>query len=191
MRYSLITIALLMISLCSSAQVGIKTNLISDILASPSLSVEVGLAPKWSIDVTGELNAWTMSHQRRWKHWYAMPEARYWLCRNFSGHFLALHAIGGQYNIGGFNGKWNMLGTDARKLKDFRYQGWFGGAGIGYGYAWILDRHWNIEAEIGIGWTYTRYDKFRCADCGKKVEEDRPHNYVGPTKAAINIVYVF
>ena len=191
MRYSLITIALLMISLCSSAQVGIKTNLISDILASPSLSVEVGLAPKWSIDVTGELNAWTMSHQRRWKHWYAMPEARYWLCRNFSGHFLALHAIGGQYNIGGFNGKWNMLGTDARKLKDFRYQGLFGGAGIGYGYAWILDRHWNIEAEIGIGLTYTRYDKFRCADCGKKVEEDRPHNYVGPTKAAINIVYVF
>ena len=47
---------------------------------------------------------------------------------------------GGQYNIGGFDGKVNFLGTDARKLKDSRYQGWFIGAGVAYGYAWILDR---------------------------------------------------
>ncbi|WP_288083424.1 DUF3575 domain-containing protein, partial [Xylanibacter rodentium] len=27
--------------------------------------------------------------------------------------------------------------------------------------------------------------------CGKKVETDRPHHYVGPTKAAVNLVYLF
>lgn len=77
------------------------------------------------------------------------------------------------------------------KLADYRYQGWYVGAGIAYGYNWILNRHWNIEAEIGIGWAYTRFDKFRCVGCGKKVATDRPHNYYGPTKAAINIVYIF
>lgn len=171
--------------------VGVKTNLVADVLLSPNLGVEIGLAPRWTLDLTGELNLWTLSHQRRWKHWLAMPEARYWFCDRFSGHFLGIEAHGGQYNIGGFDGKWNLLGTDARKLKDSRYQGWFVGGGVTYGYAWILGRHWNLEAELGIGYSYTRYERFKCAGCGKKIESDKPHHYVGPTKAAVNVVYLF
>lgn len=171
--------------------VGIKTNLVADGLLSPNLGVEIGLAPKWTLDLTGEFNGWTLSHERRWKHWLVMPEARYWLCDRFSGHFFGVEAHGGQYNIGGFDGKWNLFGTDARKLKDTRYQGWFVGGGVTYGYAWILGKHWNLEAEIGVGYSYTRYDRFRCAGCGKKIETDKPHHYVGPTKAAINLVYLF
>jgi len=172
-------------------KVAVKTNVIADALANVNLGIETGLAPKWTLELTGEFNGWTLSHGRRWKHWLAMPEARYWLCDRFSGHFFGLEVHGGQYNIGGFDGKWNVLGTDARKLKDSRYQGWFVGGGITYGYAWILGRHWNLEAEIGVGYSYTRYDKFRCAGCGKKTESDRPHSYVGPTKAAVNFVYLF
>ena len=94
-------------------------------------------------------------------------------------------------NIGGWDGHVKFLNTDFRRLKDSRFQGWFAGAGISYGYSWILGKHWNIEAEIGFGWAYTRYDRFECAGCGRKVESDHVHNYVGPTKAAINMVYVF
>lgn len=171
--------------------VGLKTNIVADGLLSPNLGVEIGLAPKWTLELTGEFNGWTLSHNRRWKHWLVMPEARYWLCDRFSGHFFGVEAHGGQYNIGGFDGKWNLFGTDARKLKDTRYQGWFVGGGVTYGYAWILGKHWNLEAEIGVGYSYTRYDRFRCAGCGKKIETDKPHHYVGPTKAAINLVYLF
>lgn len=171
--------------------IALKSNVLADVSLSPNLGIEFGLSPKWSMDFTGELNAWSLSHDRQWKHWAVQPEARYWFCDRFSGHFIGLHAHGGQYNIGGIDGKINLLGTDARKLKDYRYQGWFIGAGVGYGYAWVLDRHWNLETEIGVGYSYTRYDKFRCAGCGKKVEEDKTHHYVGPTKAAVNLVYVF
>lgn len=171
--------------------VAIKTNLLADAVLSPNLGLEVGLAPKWTLDVTGQFNAWTLSHDRRWKHWALQPEARYWFCDRFAGHFLGAHAHGGQYNMGGFDGKYNFLGTDAGKLKDFRYQGWFIGAGVAYGYAWVLGHHWNLEAEIGFGYSYTRYDKYPCAECGTKVETDKPHHYVGPTKAAINLVYLF
>lgn len=171
--------------------VAIKTNILADAFLNPNAGIEIGLAPKWTLDVTGQLNAWTLSHDRRWKHWLIQPEARYWFCDRFSGHFIGVHLHGGQYNIGGFNGGINLAGTDTRKLRDTRYQGWFAGAGVSYGYAWILGRHWNLEAEISIGYSYTRYDRFRCAGCGKKVETDTPHNYVGPTKAAINLVYLF
>ena len=65
------------------------------------------------------------------------------------------------------------------------------GGGIAYGYAWILGRHLNLEAEIGVGYIYTTYDKFNCVGCGKRVLTGQPAHFVGPTKAAINFVYVF
>lgn len=169
----------------------LKSNLVADGLMNINLGAEVGIAPRWTIDVSGEFNGWTLSHGRRWKHWAVQPEGRYWFCDRFAGHFVGIHAHGGQYNIGGFDGKYNLFGTDARKLKNSRYEGWFVGAGVAYGYAWILGRHWNLEGEIGVGYSYTRFDRYRCAGCGKKLENNKSHNYVGPTKAAVNLVYTF
>lgn len=171
--------------------VALKTNLLDDMVLDVNVGAEVGLAPRWTLDVPVSYNGWKLSHNRRWKHITVQPGVRHWFCEKFSGHFIGLHVHGGLYNIGGFDGKVNFLGTDLRKLKDSRYQGWFAGAGVSYGYAWIMDTHWNIEAEIGLGYSYTRYDQFRCAGCGKKIKTDKAHNYVGPTKAAINIVYLF
>ena len=147
----------------SAQKVAMKTNIVQDALLDPNIGVEIGLAPKWTLDVTGQLNAWTIGDGHRWKHWLVQPEARYWFCERFAGHFLT----------------------------DQRYQGWGAGAGVAYGYAWPVHKHWNVEAEIGIGWIYTRFDSFPCKDCGKKIDSDRVHNYVGPTKAALNIVYLF
>ena len=119
------------------------------------------------------------------------PEASYWFCDRFAGHFVGAHLLGGQYNAGNIHNSLNFLGTDFSVLTDHRYQGWAVGAGLAYGYSWIIDRHWNIEAEIGLGWVYTRYDVYPCANCGTKVASDKAHNYVGPTKAAINLIYTF
>lgn len=182
---------LLFVPSAKGQDVALKTNVLSDAFLNVNFGGEVGLAPKWTFDLTGEFNGWTLSHDRRWKHYSVQPELRYWFCDRFAGHFVGVHLHGGQYNIGGFDGRVKFLGTDARKLKDTRFQGWFVGAGIAYGYAWILGRHWNLEAEIGFGYSYTRYDRYQCEGCGEKIEDDKPHHYVGPTKAALNLVYLF
>lgn len=171
--------------------VAVKTNLASDAATNINLGLEFGLSQKWTLDISGEYNPWTFSHNRKWKHLSIQPEARYWFCQKMSGHFLGFHAMGGKYNIGNLDLGFKMLGTDFRKLKDYRFAGWYVGAGIAYGYAWMLGRHWNLEAEIGLGYAYTRYDRYECVTCGKKLDNDKPHHYVGPTKAAINLVYVF
>ena len=93
----------------------------------------------------------------------------------------------GNINLGDLR----FLGTNLSNLKDYRYQGWFAGAGIAYGYSWALAEHWSFEAELGIGWIYTRFDTFPCTECGSRLRPNRAHNYVGPTKLALNIVYVF
>lgn len=175
----------------ASAQFAVKTNVIYDATATINVGAEQVLTPKWSMDLSGNMNFWAFSDGKRWKHWMLQPEARYWFCDVLGGHFLAAHLLGGQYNVGKVNIDLDFLGTNFRNLKENRYQGWFIGAGVGYGYAWRLHRHWNIEAEVAVGWIHTRYDRYPCAECGTALARHKPHNYYGPTKAALNLVYVF
>ena len=67
---------------------------------------------------------------------------------------------------------------------------WYAGGGVTVGYQWPLSRHWNVEASLGVGYDYIKYDKFECGRCGNRLEDGHAH-YVGPTKAAISFLYVF
>lgn len=183
--------AILYTSEVKAQDVAIKTNLAYDATASANLGMEFALTQQWTLDVSGNLNAWDMPNDMKWKHWFVQPEARYWFCEKFAGHFLGIHAHSGQYNVGGIANNIHFLGTDFSRLTNSRFQGWFVGGGIAYGYAFILGKHFNLELELGIGYSYTRYDRFECAGCGRKVEENKEHHYVGPTKAAVNLVYLF
>lgn len=168
----------------------IKTNLLTDAALSPNIGLEVGLAPRWTLDLDYEINAWTVN-AHKWKHWFFSPEIRWWFCERFQGSFWGLHLLGGQYNFGNLHNGVKFLGSDFSKLTDSRYKGWAGGAGIGYGYDWILAKHWNLEFEVGIGWLYTRYTEYPCTECGTAYVKDKPHNYFGLTKLALNIEYLF
>lgn len=170
--------------------IAVKTNLLYDATLTVNAGAEIGLAPRWSFDLSGNYNNWEVNHHK-WKHWLVQPEVRYWFCDHFAGHFVGMHLLGGQYNFGNFDTSLSFLGTDYSVFADKRHQGWYVGAGIAYGYSFILNRHLNLELELGLGYVYTRYDVFECEGCGKKVEEDKPHHYVGPTKAAVNLVYAF
>jgi hypothetical protein len=160
----------------------LKTNVFYDATATVNLGAEIGLAPRWTLDISGNYNGWKVK-DHLWKHAMVQPEARYWFCDRFQGHFLGFHALGGVYNT-----SLNILKKEPR---DERYQGWGVGAGIAYGYAFALGRHFNLELELGGGYIYTQYDLYECEGCGRKVKEDVPYHYVGATKGAINLVYVF
>jgi hypothetical protein len=55
----------------------------------------------------------------------------------------------------------------------------------------MLGKHWNLEAEVGVGYVHAWYDQYKCADCGEKVLSDGNKNYWGITKLAISFVYLF
>lgn len=182
------------ISLTGSAaaqSIAVKTNVVSDITTTLNLGIEASLHPRWTLDISGGYNPWTFAENRKWKHWIVQPEARFWTCGKYDGHFFGIHILGGIYNIGNIPNSVCFLGSDFSPLGKHRFEGWFAGAGIAYGYAWILSRHWNLEAEVGIGWAYTRFDKYDCVKCGQLNESNVPHHYIGPTKVAVNLVYVF
>jgi hypothetical protein len=130
----------------------------------------------------GALNPWTYSNEKRARFWNVEPEVRYWFCQKFNGSFIGIHALGGEYNIRNIDLPFNTLPD----LADGQhYEGWYLGGGVTYGYQWILSKHWNLEASLGVGYAYSRY--WKCQNCQPKERHNR--NYVGPTKAALSIIY--
>lgn len=177
-------------SLSSHAQqVALKTNLLYDATATPNLGMEVGLNQKHTLQVFYGLHPWKFGHgedQKFLKHWVVNPEFRHWFCHRFNGSFVGIHAFGGQFNAAKIKTPFGWW----KELEDNRFEGWFVGGGVSYGYQWVLSKHWNFEAAIGVGAAYIKYDKYGCGTCGKKLD-DGDKIYIGPTKAALSIMYLF
>ncbi len=164
----------------------VKTNLLYDATSTLNLSVEFGLGRRWTLDVSGNYNPWTFSENRKMKHWLVQPEVRWWSCTRFSGHFAGFHALGGGYNWGGML-PWGI--RPGGEIRSHRYQGWLAGAGVSYGYHWVLGNRWGLEATVGVGYAYFDYDKYPCAKCGRKTGSATEH-YFGPTKAGITLIFM-
>lgn len=192
-KFSLCVLAVLLSGVfipVKAQDIAVKTNILYDATATINAGLEFGLAPKWTLDISGNLNAWSRDNHTKWKHWMIQPEARYWFCDRFSRHFIGAHLIGGAFNFGNINNNISFLGTDFSVLTDKRYQGYAYGCGVAYGFAFVLSRHLNLELEAGFGYLCLDYETYECDGCGRRIG-DGVHHYVGPTKAAINLVYVF
>lgn len=189
-KWMLILFMIFITTLAYSQKIAIKTNLLYDATTTFNLGAEFSLSSNLTLELSGNYNPWTFSHNKKWKHWLAQPEIRYWTCEKFNGHFWGVHLLGGQVNTGNIKMNLKLWDINFRQLKDHRFEGWFVGAGIAYGYSWILGHHWNLEGELGIGYLHTKYTKYKCAKCGEKLNKG-DKNYLGPTKAAVNLIYVF
>lgn len=170
----------------SKAQkVAVKSNLLYDATTTMNLGVEIGLSPKWTLDIPLNYNPWKPDNGRRLRHWGIQPEARYWFCETFRSTFVGIHAHYADFNVGGLP-DWPLI---SKSMQNNRYQGHLYGGGISIGHSWILKKRWSLEASIGVGYAHIVYDKYPCAECGSKLKSGNK-NYLGPTKASISLIYI-
>lgn len=165
----------------------LKTNLLYGALAqAPNIAAEIALGPRSTLDLTYGVNNWNKSgsddKNKKMRHWYVRPEYRYWLCNRFNGHFFGGHAFYWNYNVS--QHKIPMLFK-----KKYQYEGNTWGFGVSYGYHWMLNRHWGLEANVGVGVAFLRYDQYGCVLCGDRVGRFSK-TYVGPTSLGVKLVYV-
>lgn len=180
---------ILLITICSissSQNIGIKSNLAYWGTTTPNIGMEISLGKKNTLDFLAGFNLFNFNNNKKLKHFLVQPELRYWFCESFNGHFIGLHAHGAQFNVGGIDIPIGRLDI----FKDHRYQGYLYGAGLSYGYQWILNPRWNLELSAGGGFARILYDEFPCADCGTKLDEGT-YNYMGVTKTAVSLIYIF
>ena len=173
-------------SLAFGQQWVVKTNLLYDAATSINLGAETKLSDKWTLDVSGNVNPWSFSENRQLKHILLQPEARYWFCGIFNRDFIGVHMHGSIFNAG----RLDLPGDiGAKNIQLNRYKGWLAGAGVSYGYHWILRKRWSIEATVGVGYAYIEYDRYTlCEDCIQKSGSKHRH-YFGPTKLGVSLIY--
>ncbi|WP_329904234.1 DUF3575 domain-containing protein [Porphyromonas pogonae] len=185
---------LVTMSFASAQHVALKNNLLYDATGTPNLALEFAFSKKTTLDIYGGVNPFTFSDGKKWKHWLAQPEFRYWFCEAFNGAFIGVHGHVGQMNVA--NVKGIQLGYTTTKsewgeMNKYRYEGWFYGGGVSLGYQFILGDHWNLEASVGGGYIHFDYDKYNCGNCGTKIASDLKKDYFGLTRATISLVYLF
>ncbi|MDE5811274.1 MAG: DUF3575 domain-containing protein [Muribaculaceae bacterium] len=206
---ALILLAVSALSL-NAQNFGIKSNLLGWGTTNPNLGIEFSVGRKSTISVAGALNPWDFSNDRHFHLWNAMPEYRYFFCERFTGHFIGINALGGQYNAKNVNfplkslifkstvehpdpadpasaeNGWPNLTSEQNKGR--HVEGWYVGGGITYGYQWMLSKHWNLEASISVGYAYSKLKFYgRC----KRIIDERTLHYVGPTSATVSFMYLF
>lgn len=164
-------------------KLALKTNLLYDITTTMNLGLEIGLAPRWTLDIPFSYNPWVFKDETRLRHWGVQPEARYWFCQRFDGWFIGLHLHYARFNVGGWP-DWSFV---SKSMQQNRYQGYLFGAGVSTGYSWILKNRWSMEATVGLGYARIVYDKFPCTECGT-VKKKGTRDYFGPTKIGLSLV---
>lgn len=166
---------------------GFKINLLYGLgTLTPNAALEIGISDKTSIELFGSYNPWNLNgseeSNKKLVHYIIRPEFRYWLCERYNGHFFGAHGIYARYNIGTYN-------IPPLFEKEYRYDGMAAGGGITYGYHWMLSKRWGLEAAVGVGALWMKYDKYNCANCETEFEPFEKL-YFGPTNAAITLVFL-
>lgn len=178
LKYSFISILFLLCCLgagkAHAQNLVIKTNA----LGWAATAMNVGVEGRFNNHLTGELsvyyNPFTYGDNKKISGLAIQPELRYWFCIPYYKHFIGLHAMYADYNVG-----WTK----------YRYQGNLFGAGLSYGYQMILAPRWNLEFNIGLGYARMNYDKYDRPKCGFFVGH-QADNYFGITKLGISVIYI-
>lgn len=180
----IVLVAIFFIPVTYAQHTALKTDVLYWATTTPNISFETRLSPKWTFDASVGYNPFTYGENKKLKHLLVRPEARYWLCSAYSGHFLGANLLYSHYNVGNID---MPLGL-CSELKDHRFQGDLGAVGVVYGYSWMLGRRWSLEASAGIGIGLTSYKKYLCEICGTQVETDTRW-IVMPTRLSLSLVY--
>lgn len=157
----------------------IKTNLIFDAALIPSLEFEWMINPKWSASLEGDCAWWDKAHYHKY-YQLAMiqPECKYWFKSSspwngmYAGAFIGI----GKYDLE--NGGTGYKGEGAM-------------AGVTYGYSKTISDNFAIEAEIGLGLLYTRYNEYNPLDGHYVYQYTRSLFIGGPCKIKLAVAYRF
>ncbi len=160
----------------------IKTNLLGDLALCANLGFEVELWPHWSLDVPVWYSPYDITDRWRIRLLAVQPEVRYWLKDAGEGHYFGVHSTVAGFNVS-LNGDWRYQDPNHAAF----------GLGIGYGYAFHLDkaRRWGLEAQIGAGYINYKWVKYHNTGRNGAEYSRSAGTYWGITRAGLTLSYKF
>lgn len=164
------------------ATVQLRTNSLYYLAACPNVGVEIqtDLGIAWQLDYIG---AWWNSSSHFYSNYALQTEARYYFMSRtermpYYGHHVGLYGQMATYDF--------CLGSKGYLSRRLDYS-W--GVGVSYGYSFQLNRHWNLDLTMGIGYFSSQYDTYHPTTTWFMRDETRRLRYFGPTKLEVTFAW--
>lgn len=169
----------------------LKTNLLYDAVALPSIGAEIYLGRNWSAIADWTYGWWDVDRRHRyWRAYGGDIGIRRWFGRAaeekpLTGHHIGAYAGVVTYDFE-FGGQGVMGGLPGHNLWDrCNFM-----CGIEYGYSLPVARRLNIDFTIGIGYLGGRIVKYDPSGNSYVWKSTNKLSWFGPTKAEISLVWL-
>ncbi len=176
---------------CRPFYMGVKTNLLYDALALPSIGAEFYVGKGWSVVGNWTYGWWdTDKRHRYWRAYGGDLAVRKWFGKRakekpLTGHHLGLYAGVVTYDFE-FGGTGYMGGRPGHSLWDrCNFMG-----GIEYGYSLPIARRLNLDFTLGVGYMGGKVVKYVPKDGIYVWQSTKQLHWVGPTKLEVSLVWL-
>lgn len=164
----------------------LRTNLLYNVTLTPTVGFEWHINRNCGIKVEGSYTHWGSKHGMVQNIWLVNPEVRFYI-KNTDLFYIGIGGNLGRINI--FRGVIGSLFFP----EDTGYQGSLFGGCITSGYKLILSRYFGCDFNLGLGYTYFKYDSFTVID-QRRVHQtvklkDVTKNLLGPAQAGVSLVW--
>ena len=164
----------------------LRTNLLYDMMLSPTLGFEWHINRYWSIKIDGSYIQLGSKHGMVDNILLVNPEVRRYI-NNTDRFYIGIGGNAGRINI--YRGVIGGLFFP----EDTGYQSSFFGGSISVGYKCIKTRLLTLDFNLGIGGTHFKYDSFTVIDKQRVYQrikvKDVTKNLLGPTQAGVSLVW--
>ena len=171
---------LLFIILLSSSQlyaqrVALKSNALYWATLSPNLGAEFRISRHFTVDLEVAGNPFKLSDKLKTSFIGATPEVRYWFeGRPHARHFAGIMGLASGYSL---------------TLNHDQHKGTALGAGLTYGYSFVLGKRWSLETTVGAGVLKVSEKHFKTGE-PVPASTNRDKFMFAPLKVGVTFVYI-
>lgn len=170
---------------------GIRTNMLYDVLAVPNIGVEFYLGRNWSVAGNWMYGWWSKKGKDRyWRIYGGDVAVRYWLGKKAAGKPLTGHHLGVYGQLFTYDFEWGGTGYMGGEPGGMLWNKANYAVGIEYGYSLPVARRLNIDFTVGLGYWGGEYYKYAPLDGHDVWQSTRERRWFGPTKAEISLVWL-
>lgn len=157
----------------------LKTNLLYDVLLMPNLELQWRINSLWSLSLEANVAWWKNDAKHKYYQILMVsPEVRRFVIPKGEWHGMYVGAF-----VGG--GKFDLENGGTG------YRGEGGMVGVSAGYMWPVTRTLSLEAELGLGYLYSRYKEYIPHDGHYLYQRTKDLNYFGPLKVKFALAWRF